>query len=98
MIVVDESLPDPLSKFKSAPAPVEQWPDSAPQGLPGNTPLDPFQDSNLAQDPYQDLPPNFSVYVPSYFTHSDGSVISHDAHLNEDGIYSLYDYRCMYLF
>jgi hypothetical protein len=35
--------------------------------------------------PFQDAPPDFSPYNASYFTLSNGPVISHDPHLNEDG-------------
>ncbi|KAG8854889.1 hypothetical protein FRB96_007289 [Tulasnella sp. 330] len=31
------------------------------------------------------LPPDFSEYEAEYFTGSDGNIISHDKHLNEDG-------------
>jgi len=31
-------------------------------------------------------PPTFTPYEASYFTSGNGSVISHDPHLNEDGL------------
>ena len=32
-------------------------------------------------------PPDFAPYVADYFEDSEGAVITHDAHLNEDGMY-----------
>jgi hypothetical protein len=44
-------------------------------------------DPPVPPNPYQDPPPDFSPYIASYATHSDGSIVSHDAHLNQDGTY-----------
>lgn len=35
------------------------------------------------------LPPEFSEYRAEYSTGSDGNIISHDKHLNEDGTFPL---------
>lgn len=45
-----------------------------------------FADSNYFVPPGGEAPPpDFTPYVAEYFEASDGSIISHDPHLNEDG-------------
>lgn len=45
---------------------------------------DPLLSESFAP-PGGEAPPTFTPYDASYFTSSDGSIISHDPHLNEDG-------------
>ena len=45
------------------------------------------EDRLLPDPPQQDPPPAFSTYTASFFTAGNGAIISHDPHLNEDGMY-----------
>lgn len=49
-----------------------------------------FEDSNIFVPPGGEgpPPPDFTPYVADYFEAGDGSVVSHDPHLNEDGEWS----------
>jgi hypothetical protein len=97
MIVLDETNPEPDYKYKSDEIRTTFPSSESSEQLPSfeestsHVPLGVFQtdhlEGHIAPDPpYQDPPPSFSPYVSSYFAHSDGSIVSHDAHLNEDGI------------
>jgi hypothetical protein len=45
-----------------------------------------FADSNYFVPPGgEGPPPEFAPYVAEYFEAGDGSIVSHDRHLNEDG-------------
>ena len=44
------------------------------------------EDRLLPEPPQQDPPPAFSTYTASFFTAGDGATVSHDPHLNEDGV------------
>lgn len=44
------------------------------------------EDRLLPEPPQQDPPPAFSNYTASFFTTGNGAVVSHDPHLNEDGV------------
>jgi hypothetical protein len=47
------------------------------------------EDRLLPDPPQQDPPPAFSPYTASFYTAGDGAIVSHDPHLNEDGVYFL---------
>ena len=44
------------------------------------------EDRLLPDPPQQDPPPAFSTYTASFFTAGNGAIVSHDHHLNEDGM------------
>lgn len=44
------------------------------------------EDRLLPDPPQQDPPPAFSTYTASFFTAGNGAIVSHDPHLNEDGV------------
>jgi hypothetical protein len=44
------------------------------------------EDRLLPEPPHQDPPPAFSTYAASFFTARNGAIVSHDPHLNEDGM------------
>lgn len=51
-----------------------------------------FADNNIFVPPGgEGAPPDFAPYVADYFEAEEGSVVSHDPHLNEDGGCSLYE-------
>lgn len=47
------------------------------------------EDRLLPDPPQQDPPPAFSPYTASFYTAGNGAIVSHDPHLNEDGVYSV---------
>jgi hypothetical protein len=47
------------------------------------------EDRLLPEPPQQDPPPPFSTYTASFFTAGNGAIVSHDPHLNEDGVCSV---------
>lgn len=49
-----------------------------------------FPDNDVFVPPGGELPPPaFTPYEATYYETSDGTVVSHDPHLNEDGVYRL---------
>lgn len=93
MIVVDENPQNPDFKSKqhllrepssSSSVPLDDLPPSFEEST---APPDVFSGPYTAapSPPFQEPPPDFAPYIASCFTQSDGSLISHDAHLNEDG-------------
>lgn len=52
------------------------------------------EDRLLPNPPQQDPPPAFSPYIASFYTARNGAVVSHDPHLNEDGIYIFPSLSC----
>lgn len=44
------------------------------------------EDRLLPEPPQQDPPPAFSPYNASSYTAGNGAIVSHDPHLNEDGV------------
>jgi len=44
------------------------------------------EDRLLPYPPQQDPPPAFSTYTASFSTAGNGAIVSHDPHLNEDGV------------
>lgn len=49
--------------------------------------LDSFHERPLisAEGTGEDLPPDFAPYEADFFKSGDGTIVSHDPHLNEDG-------------
>ena len=47
------------------------------------------EDRLLPDPPQQDPPPPFSAYEPIFLVNEDGTVISHDPHLNKSGACSV---------
>jgi len=66
-------LPD-----SSDAAPLEELPPSFERAT---------EDRLLPNPPQQDPPPAFSTYTASFYTAGNGAIVSHDPHLNEDGVY-----------
>lgn len=62
---------------------------SPPPAFPSNSPPPRFDfaDSNYFVPPGGEgsPPPDFAPYAAEYFEAGDGSIVSHDPHLNEDG-------------
>ena len=83
--MIVDSLPTDAKHAKAqsnAPDPGEAALEELPPSFEQAT-----EDRLLPDPPQQDPPPAFSAYTASSFTAENGATISHDPHLNEDGVF-----------
>lgn len=80
----------PTNNSGDSSAPLEDLPPSFEESTAAAADVFSGPYSAAPNPPFQEPPPQFTPYFGSFFTQSDGSIVSHDAHLNEDGKWQKY--------
>lgn len=90
MIIVDDKKDPSVAELDPQGASSSSSQAPPPPPPPPFEALQPFAYSDLDSNVYappggEDPPPEFVPYDAEYFRADDGTVVSHDPHLNEDG-------------